>query len=223
MKKAFLTIALIGVAAAVSAQTYTDINESDYTGPTDQERMAAAIDANFDQIGDQSQGAISTNGNTVAEIVGVVHRSRFTFNNTMTATDGSAEGESSLLYTFPEGRIYILGVAIDATVVNTATEADTNDTFVMAIGTAAAADDATLTSTEADIIASTTFSDGAVTLTNAWEADFTAGADTVFDGTASAVTLNLNAGIADANITTNDFTVTVTGSGNVFWINLGDD
>jgi hypothetical protein len=169
-------------------------------------------------------GTVGTNGTSVVESYGAVNKTTITFNNTLTATDGSAEGETQVIYTFPAGRIYILGGALNATIVNTATEADTNDVFLMGIGTAAANDDADLSdSNETDIFAGPTLEAGAVTLTNQWEVDMTSGGDTVFDGTSTAVTLNLNMGIADACIKTTGFSAAVTGSGTVFWINLGDD
>jgi len=172
----------------------------------------------------QTPGTVGTNGESVVESYGAVNKTTITFNNTMTATDGSAEGETEKIYTFPEGRIYILGGAINATIVNTATEANANDIFLMGIGTAAANDDADLSdANETDVFAGPTLEDAAVTLTNQWEADFTAGADTVFDGTSTAVSLNLNMGIADACIKTSHFSATVTGSATIFWINLGDD
>jgi len=186
-----------------------------------------AVPKLVDEINDAftfTAGACGTNGESVVETYGAVNKTTFTFNNTLTATDGSAEGETEKIYTFPAGRIYILGGALNATIVNTSTEADTNDVFLMGVGTAAANDDADLSdSNEADVFAGPTLEAGAVTLTNQWEVDFTAGGDSVFDGTSTAASLNLNMGIADACITTNNFSATVTGSGTVFWINLGDD
>jgi hypothetical protein len=186
-----------------------------------------AVPELVEQINDAftfTAGAAGTNGESVVESYGAVNKTTFTFNNTMTATDGTAEGETECIYTFPAGRIYILGGALNATIVNTATEADTNDIFLIGVGTAAANDDADLSdSNETDVFAGPTLEAGAVTLTNQWEVDFTSGGDTVFDGTSTAASLNLNMGIADACITTNNFTATVTGSGTVFWINLGDD
>ena len=142
-----------------------------------------------------------------------------------TATDGTAEGESQQILVFPEGRILILGGAIDATVtVNTNVfEASTADTFVTSIGTVAAADDAALTSTEADFIASTTHDTASgTTLTFAWEADFTSGADSVFDGTATAEDLYFNFGIPDANMS-GDVTCVVSGTMTILWSMIGDD
>jgi hypothetical protein len=161
----------------------------------------------------------------ISEASGQVHRDVINFTNVVEiATDGSDEGESQELLTFPEGRILILGAAINAVcTVSSNFNASTADTFDVAIGTAACNDAADLTSTEADIIASTTLDTiSSTTLALDWEADMTAGADTVFDGTASAAKLYFNMGVANANITGN-MTNTVTGTLSVIWVFLGDD
>jgi len=153
-----------------------------------------------------------------------VHMTTLAIDTTFVATDGTAEGETELLYVFPAGRIYILGAAIDAQITNTVTEATDNDVFVVGIGSTAANDDADLDdSGEKDIIDGPTLADGAVTLVNAWEADLTAGADSVFDGTGTAIDLHLNMGIADACITTANFTNHIVGTVTLHWVNLGDD
>jgi hypothetical protein len=165
---------------------------------------------------------------TASHITPCVQKTVLTFAAiTHTFTDGSDEGESQLLYTFPEGRVYILGAAIDAAVTNNAGyEASANDIWYGAIGTAAAGDDGDLTSTEADIIAKTTFDtasgeDGH----HEWEADMTAGADTVFDGTATAVSLYFNAAAADTSIKTGNATAGIQAGGTltIYWVLLGDD
>ena len=173
-------------------------------------------------------GSATAAAATATEVTPCVQKTILTFAAfTKTFTDGSDEGESQLLYTFPEGRIYILGAAIDAAVTNdSGYEATANDIWYGAIGTAAAGDDGDLTSTEADIIDKTTFdtADGADGH-HEWEADFTAGADTVFDGTATAVKLYFNAAAANTSISTNNATCGMQAGGTlaVYWINLGDD
>jgi len=141
-----------------------------------------------------------------------------------TATDGTDEGESQIIYTFPEGRILIIGAAIDANVVNTDDfEASDNDHYFVGIGSAAAGDDATLTGTEVDIIAANNIDTTAgATLTTSWEADFTAGGDIVLDGTAAAKSLYFNMCVADTQID-DDMTVTPSGVLTVTWLFLGDD
>ena len=169
-------------------------------------------------------GAVGTNSVSAVESYGVVNKTVITFANTETLTDGSAEGETIPIYTFPAGRIYILAGSVNATVINTTTEADTNDVILMGIGTAAANDDADLEdSNEKDVFAGPSIAAGAVTMTNQWEVDFASGADSVFDGTSTAASLNLNVAAADATITTSNLEVAVTGYATVWWINLGDD
>ena len=97
-------------------------------------------------------GSATAAAATATEVTPCVQKTILTFAAfTKTFTDGSDEGESQLLYTFPEGRIYILGAAINAAVTNdSGYEATPNDIWYGAIGTAAAGDDGDLTGTEAD-------------------------------------------------------------------------
>lgn len=173
-------------------------------------------------------GSATAAAATATEVTPCVQKTVLTFAAfTKTFTDGSDEGESQLLYTFPKGRIYILGAAINAAVTNNAGyEASANDIWYGAIGTAAAGDDGDLTSTEADIIAKTTFDTESSTVCHhEWEADMVGGADSVFDGTSTAVSLYFNAAAANTSITTNSATCGMQAGGTlaVYWILLGDD
>ncbi|MFH1604471.1 MAG: hypothetical protein ABIH03_11255 [Pseudomonadota bacterium] len=164
---------------------------------------------------------------TITDVAGAVRRTTITFASVIeTLTDGSDEGESQLLMTFPEGRILIIGAAIDADTANGGAEmweASDNDHYFVGIGTAAAEDDATLSGTECDIIAAQDNDTAAgATTTFTWEADMTAGADTVFDGTATAVALYFNTCAADTSLDATG-TITLTGSMTVIWVWLGDD
>lgn len=173
-------------------------------------------------------GAATAAACAATEVTPCVQKTVLTFaafNETF--TDGSDEGESQLLYTFPEGLVYILGAAIDCAVTNSAGyEASENDIWYGGIGTAAAGDDGDLTSTEADIIAKTTFDTvGGTVGHHDWEGDMTTGADSVFDGTATAVKLYFNAAAANTSITTNNATCGVQAGGTltIHWILLGDN
>ena len=168
---------------------------------------------------------------SAVEYVGAVHSIVYTFTNVvLSLTNGADNADSAALLTFPEGRIYILGAAINATVACTTNvwENSPNDIFYVGIGTAAAAQDATLSSTEQDVIAVATLDtvaaggDGGTVFSFEWEDDMTAGADSVFDGTASAVKLYANTCVADTSIS-GDVTVTITGSARFHYIFLGDD
>lgn len=162
---------------------------------------------------------------SVAAYVGAVHHDIITFTNVLeTFADGSDEGEDQELVKFPEGRIYILGAALNATLTNSPTfEAAGADRYWVGIGTAAADDAATLASTECDIITATVIDTASgVTCTNEWEADFTAGADSVFDNTAGALKFYFNMATSNGNLSA-DASVRMTGTLAVDWLLLGDD
>lgn len=151
-------------------------------------------------------------------IIGVVKQTTLTLDltdtNEISLADGADHGAGVKIYDFPAGRILILGAVINCT---TATENATEGaaTVDLAVGTATAADDATLTSTEANIIPSTATDNGEDT----WKAAMAASAQ--FDGTSTAVALYVNAGVTDA-ISSGAVAVAITGTLTVTWINLGD-
>jgi len=128
--------------------------------------------------------------------------------------DGADHGAGVKVYTFPAGRILVLGATING--VTTIAGASGGGTTVdLAVGTVTAGDDTTLTSTEANIIPSTATANGAST----WKAALAASAQ--FDGTSAAVPLFVNAGVADA-VSASAVTVAITGTLTLTWCNLGD-
>jgi hypothetical protein len=132
----------------------------------------------------------------------------YTFTNVvMTATDGSAEGESVQVADFNAGAFTILDSIVNAQlVVGTGVVGN----IAISLGTAAASDAADLTGTEVDVIPSTTI-DCTTVHTNAFDAILAAPAN--FDGTVTAKDLYVNVGAADASISggaANTFTVTGT-------------
>lgn len=148
---------------------------------------------------------------------------RFTLTsaNDIDLADGADHGAGVKVYDFPAGRILILGAVIDGYVTcNDAFNADPNDVFYLACGSATAADDADLTSTEADIIPKTTFDTvGNTVAAFDWHSQLATSAQ--FDGTSSALDLYVNAAVADAS-TTKAVTIAVTGTITITWANLGD-
>ena len=226
----------LGAADATSVAIADTLVATDIQGPLSVDE-AATFDAAVTIEGklvDQTAGAVVVAAQgTVANYLGPVHYDVFTFTNTaaiITHTEGTAEGEGVKLLTFPQGRILILGAAINATVTCTTNVSgdSTADVFLTSIGTAAAGDEATLTSTEADIIGSTIHDmvgaggNGGSVFTFEWEADMVSGADTVFDGTASAAAIYYNSALVDAN-TSADLSITNTGTFSITWVLLGDD
>lgn len=132
-----------------------------------------------------------------------------TFTNvSVTATDGSAEGENVKVWEGDDGA-FVLDMAVaDCAVVNSA--GATTD-FYVSFGTAGAGDDDDLTGTEADIIPKTTLNGNGRVTTNDFDAVI---ADpTVFDGTGTAKDIYFNLAIPDANM---DADVTNTLSGTLY-------
>lgn len=140
----------------------------------------------------------------------------------ITMTDATTAGShgSLKLYDFPQCNLLFLGGTCDLTI--TAGVGGITDTaaVVGSIGTTAVAtDNATLTTTEADLIPST---DSTLTA-GAGETKgktVTAGV-VVFDGTTTAVDAYLNFAVPDAGSTADD-TLTVSGTITLVWSNLGD-
>lgn len=164
-------------------------------------------------------------GVATQEMVGGLRQTVFTLTNVAVAvTDNGVNGGNGplKLYDFPVGLVQITGASTDLTMTAdgglTATSA-----VVASLGTAAAANtDATLTSTEADIIPSTacTLSSSAGTFKG--KSTSTQFAASVFDGTSTPKALYLNFATPDAGITANAV-LTVNGTVRVTWTHLGDN
>lgn len=160
------------------------------------------------------------------EQFGHIHRTSLTFTNYALATVDSAgnAGIGSLTaYTFPRGNIQFLGATSNLTIAAAAGIGATA-AVVMSVGTVAAANDATLTGTEANLIPST-----ACTLTGsagAMKGKSTATQSAFFDNTtttnATQMPAILNAAVPDASSSANS-TLTLNGTLTFTWINHGDN
>lgn len=167
-------------------------------------------------------GAVNGTGVTVTEHGdSASHLTVVTFTAVSVATvDAGAAGAHGALkfYDLPAGAIQIEGISYNLT--TTAGAGGITDTaaLVGSIGsTTVGTDNATLTSTEADVLASTTgtLSGGAGTLK---AHSFT---DVGMDGTTTAADLYLNIAVPDAGSTADD-TVTVAGTITIKWFDAGD-
>jgi hypothetical protein len=167
-------------------------------------------------------GAAAGTGNVASEQVGTVHKTVLTLTAlSVTMTDATTAGNQGLqkIYDFPEGNILILGATTDLAIAAGVGGITDTAAVVGSIGSVAASNaDATLTSTEANIVPSTS-----ATLTGgvgAFGGQSTASA--MLDGTATAVDAYLNFAVPDAGSTGND-TMSVTGTVTLVWVNLGDN
>lgn len=183
--------------------------------------LDTAIKANTDLLetwAAEDESPVETVADATVTTVGVLRQTTLTLAltgaNDIDLADGADHGAGVKVYEFPAGRILILGAVIDCvTAIENATEGAA--TVDLAVGTATAADDATLTSTEANVIPSTATANGEST----WKTAMAASAQ--FDGTSTPVSLYVNAGVTNA-ISASAVTVSIAGTLKVTWCNLGD-
>lgn len=142
-------------------------------------------------------GTSTNTGVTVAEAACSLVETTITISKTLTATDGSDEGESAKIFDCDEGMFNLLGAIADLTVVSSA--GATGTVLYVAFGTAAAGDDSDLTSTEADVIPRTTLNPSAAgATTNDFHAVLATAA--IFNGASAAKALYLNLAIDNDNM-----------------------
>lgn len=135
--------------------------------------------------------------------------------NTTEAGAAGAYGGSKLL-TFPAKNIIYLGASANLTLAKQGAGITDTAAVVYALGTVTAAGDATLTSTEANLIASTAATlTGGVTPVTVKGKSVTA-AIAAFDGEAAAKEVFLNFAMPDAGSTANDALV-VNGTITIIW------
>jgi hypothetical protein len=181
-------------------------------------------------VSDAGSGSVpaasGTAGVTAADsnIGGGLHQTVFTFTDVdVVTTDAGAAGThgSIQLLDLPAGLIEYIGATSNLAIVSDATGLDVDAELVASVGTVTTAtDNATLTTTEADLIPSTV-----CTLTasvGAMAGKSTATEKALHDGTATAIEAFLNFAAPDADSTGND-TITVNGTVTLTWINLGDN
>ncbi len=172
-------------------------------------------------------GSVGTSGfaGTLTEMGNsMYHRTRLDVSGTISLTDtGSTNGAqgSVVLYTLPAGAIQIGGGVGSLTLTRTGTNAtamSASGAIVLALGTATpGTDNATLTSTEANIVQSTAFTLSSGTKTATMVATTT---PTIVDGTTTSAAIRLNCAVPSTSNTGNTF-LTFTGFVIVPWINTG--
>ncbi len=167
-------------------------------------------------------GAEAVTNMTATEAISGVHKTTLTFAaHSVTMTDAAAAGShgSVPIYTFPAGFISIHGTFCNlATLAGAGGIAD-DGALVLSLGSVVVAtDNATLTSTEADLIASFagTLSSGAGVYTKQGDAIAAS-----FDGHTTSEAIFLNLAVPDAGTSASD-TIALTGFCTLIWSNVGD-
>lgn len=191
---------------------------------TDSNRVRK-INALIDQAnGVGTSGVAPAGSGVVASESNGVQRTVLRLTNTViTMTDAGAAGchGSLKVYDFPAGNIAFLGATSDLSILAGVGGITDTAAVVGGVGTATVGvGDATLTTTEQDLVPST-----AATLTagaGAFDGESLTAGIAVFNGTDTPIDAWLNFAVPDAGSTAND-TLTVNGTITLVWANLGDN
>jgi len=169
-----------------------------------------------------TNGAAAGNSTAVETISGGSYKTVITLNQVLPLADGGFQ-VSSNIYTFPQGVILIEGAVLDATGTMGADGMNnsTADLYNFSVGTTAADNgDGTLSTTEVDVIPSTSIDTiNGTNLVNAIHAYGPVPAR--HDGSSSAIALYASMGIPAANDAAAN-TNTITGTLTLYWKLLGD-
>lgn len=142
----------------------------------------------------------------------------------MTDAAGVVAYSGKKVYDLPEGDIMFFGAT--ANLVLTKSSSGVIDTWDgdFALGTVTAAADATLTSTEANLIPSTATPQAVAAATTAKGVSTSTEGAKIFNGTGTAVDVYLNFLVddTDQDVTTTPCNLIVNGTVTLFWANLGD-
>lgn len=174
----------------------------------------------------KTAGAVAGTGVTLERdaLAGVVHQTVIKFTNAAVALAdeaGVVAYGGLKVYDFPAGNILVLGAVLDVDLTKSSAGVNANFDGDVGVGTVTASNNATLASTEQDIIPTTSTpqaSSGATT------ANAVSTAVAVLDGTATAkdVYVNLLVDDADHDVTGTACNLILNGTLTLTWVNLGD-
>ncbi len=158
------------------------------------------------------------------EQFGGFHRTTLTLDNVAQAIVNGTEYQSTQLYTFPEGRVLVLGCTATLQQKTTSALASTlnaSSTGAIALGTAAATN-VSLTGTMVDLLPSTAFTSSATINVAGTAVSAALASSAQFDGTSSAKSMYLNTAYATTADVDADATQTISGTIVFTWVDLGD-
>lgn len=170
-------------------------------------------------------GVVAGSGVSVSEQGnGVVQKSVFTLDGAVITMRDTEQGGGLKIYDFPEGRIQILGVTATMRMATTSAIATTLNSGVTCnwgVGTATQAN-ATLTTTEQDLIPVTTWTSGTTINVLNTAAPAALAATAQFNGTTTPIDAYVNLAVAGATDIDANATVACTGVVTIVWTFLGD-
>jgi len=189
---------------------------------------AAANEVDADAVAATAQGVGSSPvGTSVATESSLgVQRTVLTLTDVAQSVPATTNGQyvGTKIYTFPAGRILVLGVTATVAQKTTSDLASTlnaSKTGALAIGTATASNQ-TLDSAMANLLPSTAFTSSATVNVAGTAVSSALASSAQFDGTATAVPVYINTSYATDLDVDATATQTLTGTVVITWLNLGD-
>jgi hypothetical protein len=205
-------------------QSTVDPNSQDWDQVTAEViAVETALGASY---GNPPDGTSPSEDVVAAESAGQLHQTTFTVSElSVTMTDADTNGchGSQKIYDFPAGVIQVLGCTTNLTIARVGSAIDADAAVVGSVGTATVGtDNATLTTTEADICPSTaaTLTTGEGTMAGVSSAATMAAG--VWDGTSTAKDAYLNFAVPGDDASGDD-ALTVSGTITLTWVNHGDN
>lgn len=204
--------------------------------PTRLTQTYEAVNANVVRVKSQDMDSppVGTYG-VVPEAVGstvsvaevgdkIIHQTTLTLTDLAQAVVNGTEYQGTKIYTFPVGRILVLGVTASIAQKTTSaidTTLNSGVTGALGIGTATASN-VSLTSTMVDLLPSTAFTTSTVINVAGAAVGAALAASAQFDGTSTAKSVFINTAYATTTDVDGNATQTLTGNVTITWINLGD-
>ena len=158
------------------------------------------------------------------EQFGSFNKTLLTLDNVPQAVVDGTEYQSTKIFTFPEGRILVLGVTAtlqQKTTSELTSTLNASKTGAIGLGTAAATNVA-LTSTMVDLLPTTAFTSSATINVAGTAVSAALAASAQFDGTTTAKPVYLNTAYATTGDVDGNATQTISGTVVLCWVHLGD-
>jgi hypothetical protein len=159
-----------------------------------------------------------------SEQFGAFNYTKLTLDNVPQAVVNGTEYQGTKIYTFPEGRILVLGCTATLRQKTTSVLASTlnaSSTGAIALGSATASN-VSLTSTMVSFLPTTAFTSSATVNVPGTAVSAELAASAQFDGTTTPVPVWLNTAYATTTDVDGDATQTISGTVNLVWVYLGD-
>lgn len=158
------------------------------------------------------------------EQFGSFNKTTLTLDNVAQSVVNGTEYQGTKLFTFPEGRILVLGTTATLKQKTTSALASTlnaSSTGAIALGTATASS-TTLATTMVDLLPSTAFTSSATVNVAGTAVSAALASSAQFDGTSTAKSVYLNTAYATTTDVDGNATQTISGTVVICWVNLGD-